>query len=802
MKKVSLLLILLLLSSFSLLAEESILTHHETNKEAAQTLSRDFYETDPPVGPVRQTAEFEPMEGVLVRYPFGISTNLIAEMAEDVIVYTLVANQSEENNVTNQYSNAGVNLNHCEFIHAPSDSYWTRDYGPWFMVDGNNDVGIVNFRYNRPRPNDNDVPIEVAEDLDVELYGMNVVHTGGNYMTDGMGISASTTIVYSESADYGISQAQVDERMLDYLGIHTYHVVQDPNNTYIDHIDCWGKFLDVDKILIREVPQSHAQYDEIEDVVDYFAAQTSSYGTPYEIYRVYTPQDQPYTNSLILNDKVFVPITGSSYDDEALETYENAMPGYEVHGFTGSWESTDALHCRTRGIADRGMLYVRHIPLLGNQPTNTVYELEFTITPYSGESILLDQTHVYYQVNSGDFQSANLTHQEGNVYTASIPMQEEGDEIAYYLHAEDASGRTVNHPFIGEADPHVFFVGAPIPPELEINPTEINVQMDTAGTHSEFISLENSGGGIIHYELHLQNETRNLTGSTVECNTESFLPGENLNLSFEVTCSSNDNEWIEEVWLDFPDGVTVESATDISGGNGGDIPYDGTTGNGAEVYWGGNGYMANGNVAQFEVNVTIDAGFADDMHIDWTIHGDEWGSDPHTIEGEIIIESEGEPITWLSLSETEGELNSGESVQIEVIFNTNTIEVGNYSCFIVIEDDRNETLIPVSLLYEDTNSPEDIIQPKLEMNAYPNPFNPTTNIRFSVQQQQFVELNIYNVKGKRVKNLFRGLVDDSEKIVSWNGMDNKRKPVSSGIYFYQLETEKNGILSKKMMLLK
>ena len=39
------------------------------------------------------------------------------------------------------------------------------------------------------------------------------------------------------------------------------------------------------------------------------------------------------------------------------------MPGYEVLGFTGSWESTDALHCRAMGVGDRGMLYVWSVPL-------------------------------------------------------------------------------------------------------------------------------------------------------------------------------------------------------------------------------------------------------------------------------------------------------------------------------------------------------------------------------------------------------------------------------------------------------
>ena len=70
------------------------------------------------------------------------------------------------------------------------------------------------------------------------------------------------------------------------------------------------------------------------------------------MFRVDTPNDQPYTNSLILNNKVFVPIMNSSWDGPALEIYETAMPDHIILPYTGSWESTDALHCRVKGIPD------------------------------------------------------------------------------------------------------------------------------------------------------------------------------------------------------------------------------------------------------------------------------------------------------------------------------------------------------------------------------------------------------------------------------------------------------------------
>ncbi len=78
--------------------------------------------------------EFEPMQSVLIRYPFGIPMTLIKEMAEDCKVMTIVASASQQQQVLNQYISAGVNTANCEWLIAPTDSYWTRDFGPWFVV--------------------------------------------------------------------------------------------------------------------------------------------------------------------------------------------------------------------------------------------------------------------------------------------------------------------------------------------------------------------------------------------------------------------------------------------------------------------------------------------------------------------------------------------------------------------------------------------------------------------------------------------------------------------------------------------
>ena len=418
-----------------------------------------FIETTPPASPIRNVAEFDQMQGALVRYPFGIPLNLIQEMAKDVMVTTIVLNAGQQATVTSLYQGAGVNLNHCNFLLAPTDSYWTRDYGPWFESDSANHVGIIDFPYNRPRPNDDEIPKLIASMLGIPWFGMNIIHTGGNYMSVGMGIASSTDLVWNENPTQ--THAQIAQKMMDYLGIENYQVVPDPNiSTTIDHIDCWGKFLAPNKILIRQTPSTNSSYTALENMATYWASQVCAYGYPYKVYRVYTPQDQPYSNSLILNNKVFIPYMNTTWDDSAKAAYQKAMPGYLVIGIIGNpstpWISTDALHCRVMGIADIGILYIRHIPLTGNQPAQDNFVINADVIPCSDSAVYNDSVLIWYKVNNGNYNMVHMTNTSGIHYTGLIPKQPSGSIIEYYLYAADQSGRHAMAPYLGPADPFMF----------------------------------------------------------------------------------------------------------------------------------------------------------------------------------------------------------------------------------------------------------------------------------------------------------------------------------------------------------
>ncbi len=454
---------------------------HYLSEEEMNTpfdFSKNFVATDPPEGEIRNVAEFDQMQSVLVAYPFGVPIELIREMAENTLVTTIVANASQQQTVTNTYTANNVNLDNCAFLLANTDSYWVRDYGPWFVFDGNNQPGIVDFPYNRPRPNDNNIPARVAESLGIDLYGMNLISTGGNYMCDGMGMAASTDLVWDENPSY--THDQVSGFVNDYLGNSPYMVTDDPLGEYIKHIDCWGKFLSPGKVLIGQVPMTDSRYADYEAIAFYFRNKISAWGYPYEVVRVFTPgtyPNTPYSNSLILNKKVFVPITGSQWDDDALAVYEEAMPGYEIIGVMyNGWENTDALHCRTKGIADLGMLYIHHLPLLGQVEYSNEVELTADITACSGQPIYQDSVWVYYRFNGGDFQHTMMTYVSGNTYSGTIAGINPGDTVDYYLFAADQSGRRSFSPYIGEPDPFEFVVADVV--ELTFNPDSVLFQTE------------------------------------------------------------------------------------------------------------------------------------------------------------------------------------------------------------------------------------------------------------------------------------------------------------------------------------
>ena len=78
---------------------------------------------------------------------------------------------------------------------------------------------------------------------------------------------------------------------------------------------------------------------------------------------------------------------------------------------------------------------------------------------------------------------------------------------------------------------------------------------------------------------------------------------------------------------------------------------------------------------------------------------------------------------------------------------------------------------------------------ELAIRAYPNPFNPSTTIRFSLSGATPVRLAIVDITGRHVRTLVDEIRNAGEQRVSWDGKDDRGSVVGSGVYLYRLDVE-------------
>jgi len=129
---------------------------------------------------------------------------------------------------------------------------------------------------------------------------------------------------------------------------------------------------------------------------------------------------------------------------------------------------------------------------------------------------------------------------------------------------------------------------------------------------------------------------------------------------------------------------------------------------------------------------------------------------------------------------------------------------------VTISKDGNE-FTSIIEFYEDSSFEIEVIFTKcsddlmsssnIRLSNYPNPFNPTTSIAFSLDEAKHVTLEIYNIRGEKVRTLIGDEFSADHHKVVWNGTDDSGNSVSSGVYFYKMkagDSEK----TRKMVLLK
>ena len=167
--------------------------------------------------------------------------------------------------------------------------------------------------------------------------------------------------------------------------------------------------------------------------------------------------------------------------------------------------------------------------------------------------------------------------------------------------------------------------------------------------------------------------------------------------------------------------------------------------------------------------------------------------DPYSLDSTIT-----EPLRFMNYV-----LPAGESMEISIAFRP--LEEGVFAGFLIVSsDDPAAMQVNIPLMASATPvSNENQVNPVItELKGnYPNPFNPNTTIRFSLKERGKVSIDIYNILGQKVKTLVNGDLPAGVHNLSWNGLDENKRPVASGVYFYKMQSGSYSN-TRKMILMK
>ena len=442
----------------------------------------------PPPGQVRTMAEWEPIQALILSWTGQptIQREIVRAAVKECKVIILTTNPD---NVSGILTNAGIPLDSVTFLNAPFNTIWVRDYGPWTVYKNDVDsLWIVDWIYNRPRPQDDQVPTVISNYLGLPIYEatqapMDWIHTGGNHLPDGLGTLFSSNLVLNENP--GKSEAQIDSIADVFLGVKQY--IKFPTLPFdgIHHLDMHMRVIDEETIFFGQYPEGIADGPQIEANIKYLQEGfSSSLGHAYNILRLPMPPDgngrypnqggsyRTYTNSIFLNKTILVPTYEEKYDTTALRIYRENLPGYNVVGINCNSiiGSLGALHCITKTVGVNQPLWIAHARLKDSDDASREYPVTAIVKHREG----VQAVELFYKISTDStytMASMVLVDTAASIWGGIIPPFPSGTEVQYYIHATATTGQQQVRPIVapeGYFRFHIYGEPANIPPSVQI----------------------------------------------------------------------------------------------------------------------------------------------------------------------------------------------------------------------------------------------------------------------------------------------------------------------------------------------
>ncbi|MEC8401284.1 MAG: agmatine deiminase family protein [Bacteroidota bacterium] len=439
--------------------------------------------TPPPGSNLRTAAEWEEIEVLTITWEGFpcILKQITAASVEECRVVIFSENVSQTTSYLTGNSCGGpVAMDSVEVVDAASNSIWIRDYGANTVYTEYNDGRVlVDWLYNRPRPDDDAIPDVLAAHMGLDLYSTiespgDLMNTGGNWMSDGYGTAFASELILEENGG-GTSwwttfpdhtEEEINQIVQAYHGVDTYVKMDVLPYDGIHHIDMHMKLLDESTLLVSEYPTGVADGPQIEANLQYVLSNfTTKWGTPFDVVRIPSPPQYgggypsqngdylTYSNATFVNNTILLPTYYEQYDTTAIRIWEEAMPGYNVVGIDCDSGNDNiislsgAIHCITHSVGVADPLMISHLPLPDTDDTENAYAVTADLSHRSG---LASVTLSWATSPEGPWTDVAMTETNAALlwseYEVDIPAQAEGTTVHYYISAEANSGKTGARP--------------------------------------------------------------------------------------------------------------------------------------------------------------------------------------------------------------------------------------------------------------------------------------------------------------------------------------------------------------------
>jgi agmatine/peptidylarginine deiminase len=484
-------------------SQEDVLPKHMTDYEKTMmdsylsSFDGKGISSPPPYDNIRTAAEWEEVQALVITWTnqFNSIQKQIVDAAQEEC--TVIIHCSDSNQVKSYLNGQGVPDVNIDYIETPYNSIWIRDYGANTcyanMVE---DVFLLDWIYNRPRPADDAIPDAYGDYLGMDVYSTTanpnkIMSTGGNWMSDGDGIAFSSNLILDENdgnGDYGSlsypnhTEAELDEVFQSWMGIDEYIKMTELPYDEIHHIDMHMKLLDEETLLIGEYPEGTSDGPQIEANIQYVLSNfNTKFGTPFEVVRIPQPSAtngnfppssyyRTFTNLTFVNNTILVPTYREAYDTIAFRILEEKLPGYTIAAIDidnsgqNLISNGGGIHCITHTIGVNEPLYITHKKLENTADTENDYVATATILHRNG----ITAASLFYKTDPTDeYTEITMTNTIGDEWSANIPAQPLETTVYYYIEGSATNGKQGAHPFPAPEGTHAFDVIDPGTVSLE-----------------------------------------------------------------------------------------------------------------------------------------------------------------------------------------------------------------------------------------------------------------------------------------------------------------------------------------------